>query len=81
MERDRRIFRPVRILVAGKYKTVHTVMGAGKLLLNQWPREDGPARHKAQMTVLDAFNEEKSPEEVRQALLIAAAEANLDHSN
>ncbi|PZM15011.1 hypothetical protein [Rhizobium tubonense] len=33
------------------------------------------------MTVLDDFNEEKSPEEVRQTLLIAASEANLDHSN
>ena len=79
MERDRRIFRSVRILVAGRSKTVRTVMGAGKLLLEQWPNEDGPARQKAQMAILDAFNEEKSPEEVRQALLDAAAEAHLDY--
>ncbi|PZM14932.1 hypothetical protein CPY51_09140 [Rhizobium tubonense] len=75
MDRDRRTFRPVQILVAGKYRTVNTVTGAGKLLMDRWPREDGPARHKAQMTLLDAFNEEKSPEEVSQALLVAASEA------
>jgi len=77
MERDRRTFRPVRILVAGRYKTVNTVMGAGKLLMDRWPAEGGPARKRAQVTVLDAFNELKSPEEVRQALLIAASEAHI----
>jgi hypothetical protein len=30
---------------------------------------------------LDAFNEEKSPEEVRQALLIAANEAHIDYKS
>ncbi|PZM15451.1 DUF982 domain-containing protein [Rhizobium tubonense] len=79
MEKDRRTFKPVRILVAGKYKTVHTVLGAGKMLLDEWPNETGPARHRAQMTVLDAMNEAKSPEEVRSALLIAASEAHLDY--
>jgi hypothetical protein len=77
MERDRRTFRPVRIPVAGRYETVRTVMGAGKLLMDQWPSKAGPARHRAQMAVLEAFNGEMSPEEVRQALLIAASEAHI----
>jgi predicted ATPase with chaperone activity len=74
MEKDRRTFRPVRILVAGR--TVRTVMGAGKLLTDQWPT-GAAARKRAEMTVLDAFNEVKSPEEARQALLIAASEAHI----
>jgi hypothetical protein len=64
MQRGRRTFRPVRILVASRYKTVRTVIGAGKMLIDQWPTDAGPTRDKAQMTVLDAFNEQKSPEEV-----------------
>jgi hypothetical protein len=48
------------------------------MLMDQWPTDTGPARHKAQMTVLDAFNQQKSPEEVRQALLVAAVEAHLN---
>jgi hypothetical protein len=79
MDRVRRTFKPVRILVAGKYKTIHTVLGAGKMLLDEWPNEIGPARHRAQMTVLDAMNEVKSPDEVRSALLVAASEAHLDY--
>ncbi|WP_420820675.1 DUF982 domain-containing protein [Rhizobium tubonense] len=46
--------------------------------LEHWPNEAGAARHKAEMAVLDVFNEEKSPEEVRQALLDAATAAHLD---
>jgi hypothetical protein len=79
MERDRRTFRPVRIPVAGKYKTINTVMGAGKLPMNQWPEEAGPARKRAEMTVLEAFNDAKSPAEVRQAFLYAADETYLDY--
>jgi hypothetical protein len=41
------------------------------------PCEEGVARKRAEMAVLDAFNELKSPAEVRQALLDAAAEAKL----
>ncbi|WP_154677722.1 hypothetical protein [Rhizobium tubonense] len=46
MERDRSTFRPVRILVAREYKTVHTVIGAGKLLM------DGPAKMVQRVTRL-----------------------------
>ncbi|PZM14617.1 DUF982 domain-containing protein [Rhizobium tubonense] len=46
--------------------------------MNQWPADEGAAHRRAQIAILEAFNEEKSPEEVRQALLYAATEANLD---
>jgi hypothetical protein len=40
MTRDyRKTFKSVRILVAGKYKTVHTVLGAGNALL-EFPMGD-----------------------------------------
>ena len=58
----RKTFKPVRILVAGKYKTVHTVLGAGNALL-EFPL--GDAQRSASRAVLGNFNDTASPQDVR----------------
>jgi hypothetical protein len=70
-----RTFKPVRILVAGKYKTVHTVVGAARALLDIPPSE---AEHRATMAVLRNFNDGVSPQDVRDKLIAAAFEAKMD---
>ena len=71
----RKTFKPVRILVAGKYKTVHTVLGAGKALL-EFPL--GDAQRSASRAVMDNFNDALSPQDVRNKFIAAASEAKLD---
>jgi hypothetical protein len=70
---NRRTFRPVSVEVGGRYRIVTTVMGVGKLLLlDEWP-DHRLAWWRAEMAVLDAFNE------VRSAFLVAADEAHLQY--
>jgi hypothetical protein len=69
---NRRTFRPVNIEVGGRYRIVTTVMDVGKLLLDEWP-DHRWAWGRAEMAVLDAFNDAVEPEEVRSAFLVAAA--------
>jgi hypothetical protein len=70
----RKTFKAVRILVAGKYKTVHTVLGAGNALL-EFP--SGDAQRSASRAVLDNFNDTASPQDVRRKLIAAAFEAHV----
>jgi hypothetical protein len=70
----RKTFKPVRFLVAGKYKTVHTVLGAGNALL-EFPM--GDAQRTASRAVPDNFNDVASPQDVRQKLIAAAYEAHI----
>jgi hypothetical protein len=76
---NRRTFRPVSVEVGGRYRIVTTVMDVGKLLLlDEWP-DHRLAWWRAEMAVLDAFNDAVEPEEVRNALLVAADEAHLQY--
>jgi hypothetical protein len=76
MREYRKTFKPVRILIAGKYKTVHTVLGAANALL-QMPKMHGAANHRAAMLALENFNDSVPPEDVRNAFIRAAIESNL----
>jgi hypothetical protein len=74
-----RTFRPLSIEVGGRYWVVSTVIDAGKLLLqDEWP-DHRSAWWRAEMAVLDAFNDVLQPEEVRSAFLLAANEAHLNY--
>jgi hypothetical protein len=76
---SRRTFRPVSIAVGGRYRIVTTVMDVGKLpLLDEWP-DHRRAWWRAEIAVLDAFNDAVEPEVVRSAFLVAADEAHLQY--
>jgi len=74
-----RTFKPVKITIKGKTKTLRTVLQAGTTLLNDWP-EQTPAVKKAELLVLDVMNEAASPEELRRALIAAARASGIKHS-
>ncbi|MEF0941739.1 DUF982 domain-containing protein [Rhizobium sp. BR 362] len=75
-----RTFRPVKITVAGRTRELKTVLDVAKLHTgNDWPLQNGPAQSKVRLAMVEALNDEKSPEEVRQALLRAAREAYLKY--
>ena len=76
----RRTFKPVKITIKGKTKTVYTVMQAGKTLLNEWP-EQTPQAKAAERLVLDVVNEVATPEEVRRAFLAAATASDIKYSS
>jgi hypothetical protein len=80
MREYRKTFKPVRILVAGKYKTVNTVLGAAKALMKM-PDGQGDANRRP-LLVLDNFNDAVRTEDVRNAFIGAAVEAHLkvEHS-
>jgi hypothetical protein len=75
---SRRTFRPISIAVGGRYGIATTVMDVGKLLLDEWP-DHRRAWWRAEMAVLDAFNDAAEPDEVRNAFLVAAHEAHLQY--
>jgi hypothetical protein len=75
----RRTFKPVRITIAGKTKTLRTVLAAGNTPLNDWPEQTMAAK-KAERLVLDAMNEAASPEDVRRALIVAAKASGIETS-
>lgn len=67
----RRSFKPVKITINGKTRTVYNVVQAGNTLLNDWP-EQTPAAKAAELLVLDVFNDVAEPEQVRRAFITAA---------
>jgi hypothetical protein len=71
---SRRTFRPVSIAVGGRYRIVTTVLP----LLDEWP-DHRRAWWRAEIAVLDAFNDAVEPEVVRSAFLVAADEAHLQY--
>ncbi|MDL2407373.1 DUF982 domain-containing protein [Rhizobium calliandrae] len=76
---SRRTFKPVKITIAGKTKTLRTVLQAGNALLDDWPAQT-PAAKKAERLVLDVMNEVAEPEDVRRALIAAAKESGIETS-
>ncbi|WP_458387123.1 DUF982 domain-containing protein [Rhizobium pisi] len=77
---SKRTFKPVKITVNGKTRTVYTVLQAGKTLLNDWP-EQTPSAKAAELLVLDAFNDIADPEQVRRAFIVAAKASGIKYTS
>lgn len=77
---SKRSFKPVKITVNGKTRTVYTVLQAGNTLLNDWP-EQTPAAKAAELLVLDAFNDIADAEQVRRAFIAAAKASDIKYSS
>ncbi|MFS2179187.1 DUF982 domain-containing protein [Rhizobium pisi] len=77
---SKRTFKPVKITIKGKTKTVYTVLQAGNALLNDWP-EQTPAARAAELLVLDAFNDISDAEHVRRAFIAAAKASHIKFSS
>ncbi|MCH4544705.1 DUF982 domain-containing protein [Rhizobium changzhiense] len=76
----RRSFKPVKITINGKTRTVYNVVQAGNTLLNDWP-EQTPAAKVAERLVLDVFNDAAGPEQVRRAFITAAKASDINFSS
>jgi len=76
----RRSFKPVKITINGKTRTVYNVVQAGNTLLNDWP-EQTPAAKVAERLVLDVFNDAAEPEQVRRAFITAAKASDIKYSS
>jgi len=63
--------------LGGRSRVVATALDAMRLMVKEWPVDDGPALHAAEMACLDVFNEAEVPEEARKKFLAAAKEAHL----
>ncbi|MGR8923883.1 DUF982 domain-containing protein (plasmid) [Rhizobium leguminosarum] len=77
---SKRTFKPVKITINGKTKTVYTVLQAGNALLDDWP-EQTPAANAAELLVLDAFNDLADAEHVRRAFIVAAKASDIKFSS
>lgn len=58
----------------GQYRTLTSVEGAARHLLEEWP-EDGPKARLARKACLDALEGRSTAARARRAFLAAAAEA------
>ena len=76
----RRSFKPVKITINGKVRTVYNVVQAGNALLNDWP-DQTPAAKVAERLVLDVFNDVAGPEQVRRAFITAAKASDIKYSS
>ncbi|WHO72507.1 MULTISPECIES: DUF982 domain-containing protein [Rhizobium] len=76
----RRSFKPVKITINGKVRTVYNVVQAGNALLNDWP-DQTPAAKVAERLVLDVFNDAAEPEQVRRAFITAAKASDIKYSS
>lgn len=76
----RRSFKPVKITINGKVRTVYNVVQAGNALLNDWP-DQTPAAKVAEGLVLDVFKDAAEPEQVRRAFITAAKASDIKFSS
>ena len=76
----RRSFKPVKITINGKVRTVYNVVQAGNTVLNDWP-DQTPAAKVAERLVLDVFNDAAEPEQVRRAFITAAKASDIKYSS
>ncbi|MBX5160440.1 MULTISPECIES: DUF982 domain-containing protein [unclassified Rhizobium] len=76
----RRSFKPVKITINGKVRTVYNVVQAGNTLLNDWPDQTAAAK-VAERLVLDVFNDAAEPEQVRRAFITAAKASDIKYSS
>ncbi|MGO8503793.1 DUF982 domain-containing protein [Rhizobium leguminosarum] len=77
---SKRTFKPVKITVNAKTRTVHTVLQAGNTLLNDWP-EQTPAAKVAERLVVDVFNDLADPGQVRPAFIAAARASDIKYTS
>ena len=64
-------------LTLGVFRTISSASEAGRVLLEEWPVDEGAAWRVAQQSCLEALSGAKDPEESRQAFLLAAEEAGV----
>jgi len=72
-------FNPVRVIrnQTDEIKTVSTTDAVWKILLDDWPLEEGNCFLSALLICLDVQHGERPPEEARVAFIAAAVEAGV----
>lgn len=64
-------------LTLGVYRTISSAAEAARVLLDEWPVDEGAAFLVAKANCLAVLAGEMDPEEARQAFLLAAEEADV----
>jgi hypothetical protein len=67
----------IETLTLGRYRTVSNTAEAARVLLEEWPTDEGEAYLAAKTTCLLALEGTMTTEEARTAFLAAAAEAGV----
>lgn len=62
----------------GRYRTISTVREAAETLMERWPSHEGAAFEDALQACLKVMEGGGTPEAVREALIRAAREADID---
>ena len=74
-----RQFRAIKLAVHGgeNYRTVDSVRSAAETLLERWPDLESEQFVTAIQACIDGMTDRIPPEAVREALIVAAREANI----
>lgn len=67
----------IETLTLGRYRTVSNTAEAARVLLEEWPVDEGEAFVAAKTLCLAVMEGAADPEEARKAFLIAADEADV----
>ena len=67
----------IETLTLGRYRMVSNAAEAARILLEEWPVDEGEAFVAAKTLCLAALEGKADPEEARKAFLLAADEADV----
>jgi hypothetical protein len=75
-----RTFRPVSIMVGGRYRVLTRVVDAAQLhRSDEWPKQESSAQSHLSLAIIAEFSGDASPDAVRHAILAAARDAHLQY--
>lgn len=78
LDRSRQLETIILVFAEGKdRKVIHTAREAAKLLLMEWPTDDGEEFFTAVRTCLEVLTGKTEPEKLHEAIVRAAYEAGI----
>ena len=75
-----RTFRPVSIMVGGRYRVLTRVVDAAQLhCSDEWPKQESSAQSHLSLAIIAEFSGDASPDAVGYEILAAARDAHLQY--